>query len=66
MKITLDTECQYSVSFQEGMCVFRSLEARQGFREYTGFFWTPERRWKEVGGEEYSEEFGESDVFERK
>jgi hypothetical protein len=30
-------------------------DARQGFREYTGFDWTPERRRKEVGGEEYSE-----------
>jgi hypothetical protein len=43
----------------------RSFEdARQGFREYTGFPWTPERRWKEYGGEEYSEYYGECDVFE--
>jgi hypothetical protein len=32
-----------------------------GFREYTGIEWTTERRWKEVGAEEY----GECDVFER-
>lgn len=29
----------------EGVGVFGSLEdARRGFREYTGFSWTPERR----------------------
>ena len=49
----------------EGVCVFGSLEdARRGFREYTGFEWDEERRWEEVGGEEYSEEYGECDVFE--
>ena len=41
-----------------------SKDARRGFREYTGFDWDHERRWKEVGGEEYSNEFGECDVFE--
>jgi hypothetical protein len=49
----------------EGVGVFGSLEdARRGFREYTGFEWTTERRWKEYGSEEYSEEYGECDVFE--
>ena len=38
--------------------------ARRGFREYTGFIWDPERRWKEVGGEEYSECYEQCDVFE--
>jgi hypothetical protein len=49
LKITLDNECQYAVSFQEDVGVFTSL---------------PDRRWKDFGGEEYSEEYGECDIFD--
>lgn len=49
----------------EGVGVFGSLEdARRGFREYTEFEWDPERRWREVEGEEYSEYYEQCDVFE--
>jgi hypothetical protein len=49
----------------EGVEVFRSLEdARRGFREYTGFNWDPQRRYKEVGNMEYSEFYEQCDVFE--
>jgi hypothetical protein len=38
------------------LCVFGSLEdARRGFGEYTGFEWTPEKRWREFGDKEYSD-----------
>lgn len=65
MKITLDNECQYPVSFKEDVGVFTSLEdARRGFREYTGFEWESQRKWKDFGAEGYSEDFGECDIFE--
>jgi len=49
----------------ENVDVFTSLEdARRGFREYTGFEWEPGRKWKDLGGEEYSKEYGECDIFE--
>lgn len=49
----------------EGVGVFGSLEdARRGFGEYTGIKWTTEKRWKEVGGEEYSKWYEQCDVFE--
>jgi hypothetical protein len=51
----------------EDVDIFSSLEdARDAFREYTGFEWDEERRWKDYGGEEYSKEYGECDVFECK
>jgi hypothetical protein len=49
----------------EDVGVFTSLEdARQGYREYTGFEWEPERRYKEVGDEQYSEYYEQCDIFE--
>jgi hypothetical protein len=49
----------------EDVGVFPSLEdARMGFKEYTGFAWDPQRSWKDFGEEEYSEEYGECDIFE--
>ncbi len=49
----------------EDVGIFGSLEdARLGFKEYTGLEWTPEKKWKDFCGEEYSEDFGECDVFE--
>jgi hypothetical protein len=39
-------------------------DARRGFREYTGFAWEPERRYKEVGNEQYSEFYEQCDIFE--
>jgi hypothetical protein len=42
-----------------------SLEdARRGFREYTRIEWDSERRYKEVGDEEYSDWYEQCDVFE--
>jgi hypothetical protein len=41
-------------------------DARRAFREYTGFDWESERRYKEVGNEEYSEYYEQCDIFEKK
>ncbi len=49
----------------EDVGIFSTLEdARRGFREYTGIEWEPQRKWKDFGGEDYSEEYGECDIFE--
>jgi hypothetical protein len=32
------------------------VDARRGFREYTGRKWASERRWKGIEGKEYSRE----------
>ncbi len=49
----------------EDVGVFATFEvARRAFREYTGFEWDAEGGWKDFGGEEYSVDFGECDIFE--
>jgi hypothetical protein len=45
--------------------VFSTLEeAKRAFREYTGFEWEPQKRWKEIGNEGYSEYYEQCDIFE--